>query len=272
MLFVFFLISYVLGRNHHHLFWSWLWCLFHRSPQQSLFVGQQGSSLTQRRNGNGSRWIFSHCLCCLERIAQTAQNARYFRSKLLLLGCVGWNSVYPSSTLYGRSQPRSLSNWHCFCRYVYHHSCISTGFEFFFLFVRCSHSLQIFAMLADKVGKVPMIAVGSLLLSGSMLILPRATSFEELMLAIIPMALGSTVLSQVPQAYLGDIARPHERSQSVSFFRTIGDLGFLAGATFSGVASQLSSIPLTMEMNTTFVCAGLFWFLLRRKLGKGLPK
>ena len=100
-----------------------------------------------------------------------------------------------------------------------------------------------------------------------MVLIPTATSFETLLVALVPMAFGSTILSSVPMAILGDVVQPHERPQAISFLRFMGDIGFLLGAGFSGIiSSQLSSLETTMQANSIFIAAGIGLFFLRRNV------
>lgn len=123
---------------------------------------------------------------------------------------------------------------------------------------------QPFAWLADRVGKLPMLAVGSSLLMSSMMFIPKADSFESLLISLVPMALGSTILSAVPVSFISDIVGPVYRSQAISLLRTIGDVGFLIGAAFSGIMCQLTSIGTTMQSNASFIAAGILMFFIRQ--------
>jgi MFS family permease len=117
------------------------------------------------------------------------------------------------------------------------------------------------AYLADKWGKEKCIALGLGVLGGSMIGLPvAATSFESLLLMLAPIALGSTCLSAVPAALVGDIVEPSQRSQALALLRTAGDVGLLVGAIFSGMVSSASSLGLTMEVNGALLLAsGAVW-------------
>ena len=87
-----------------------------------------------------------------------------------------------------------------------------------------------------------------------------ATSFESLLLMLAPIALGSTCLSAVPAALVGDIVEPSQRSQALALLRTAGDVGLLVGAIFSGMVSSASSLGLTMEVNGALLLAsGAVW-------------
>ena len=95
------------------------------------------------------------------------------------------------------------------------------------------------AYLADVYGKVPSLLVGTGLISMSFAIIPAMNSFEGLLFAMGPLALGSTFLSSVPTAYLSDLVPEHKRSQALALLRTAGDVGLLSGAVCSGLVSEV---------------------------------
>lgn len=117
------------------------------------------------------------------------------------------------------------------------------------------------AYLADTWGKEKMIALGLGVLGSSMVLMPAATNFESLLCLLTPIALGSTVLSAVPAAMVGDIIEPSKRSQALALLRTAGDLGLLLGAIGSGFAAgSLTSIETTMEFNgVLLMCSSAIW-------------
>jgi len=140
------------------------------------------------------------------------------------------------------------------------------GFSFAAMSVVTVLAAQPFAFIADKYGTKRMLVFGSLLLSSSMVVLANAHSFQTLLMALVPMAMGSTILSSLPLAFLSDIVKEHERPQAISLLRFVGDVGFLMGATFSGMLSQFTSIGLTLQSNTIFILSGITVFFIRRKL------
>ena len=120
-----------------------------------------------------------------------------------------------------------------------------------------------FASLADRYGKGQLLILGSGLLSVSLIALSHATDFYSLLGALVPLSMGSTILSSVPLALLSDIVKAKERPQAISLLRFVGDVGFLIGVSFAGVMSQITSLELTLQFNTTFIMAGICIFLLR---------
>ena len=123
------------------------------------------------------------------------------------------------------------------------------GFCFAFSSTMSVLASQPAAYLADKWGKDRMIATGMGILGMSFLAMPYAQSFEYLMACLAPVSFGSTILSAVPTAYMGDLVSSKERPQALAFLRTAGDVGLLIGAISSGILSDFSSIGSAIQAN-----------------------
>jgi MFS family permease len=119
------------------------------------------------------------------------------------------------------------------------------------------------AHLADKYGKVPCVVLGSGLLSMSMVLIPQTSSFEHLLVALTPLALGSTILSAVPSAYMQDLCEPEDRAQGLALLRTAGDVGLLTGSIFSGIMSEVVGMSSMMACNAGFLAAAMAWYSAR---------
>ncbi len=116
------------------------------------------------------------------------------------------------------------------------------------------------AKVADKMGKIPVILASCGLVSLSMLALPYATSLNELLASLIPLALGSTSISSVTQARMSDLATASNRAQALSLLRTAGDCGIISGALLSIVPSDWFSVPAAIEVNGYIMMTGLALF------------
>eukprot|EP00554_Chaetoceros_debilis_P012582 CAMPEP_0194115640 /NCGR_PEP_ID=MMETSP0150-20130528/24220_1 /TAXON_ID=122233 /ORGANISM="Chaetoceros debilis, Strain MM31A-1" /LENGTH=631 /DNA_ID=CAMNT_0038806175 /DNA_START=21 /DNA_END=1912 /DNA_ORIENTATION=+ len=95
------------------------------------------------------------------------------------------------------------------------------------------------ASLVDRMGKVPGIVTGCGLLSASMFALPFCSEIEYVAGTLGIWALGSTMLSTAPTAYISDHVQEKERAQAIALLRTAGDIGFLFGASSTGAVSDL---------------------------------
>jgi len=139
------------------------------------------------------------------------------------------------------------------------------GLTFACMSVTSVASSQPSAMMADKIGKRPAILTGLALMSTSMFLLPYSSSFESLLLALVPLSIGSTFLSSVPTALVGDLSSPENRSQALALLRTAGDVGLLVGAVSSGVISDLTSISSTVSGNGALLCGATFLYSMAWK-------
>ena len=107
---------------------------------------------------------------------------------------------------------------------------------------------QPLATLCDKYDKVYVSCGGCLLLASSCLSIPMMSSFYELLAALVPLAVGSTIINTAPTAHMANICAERDRSQAVSLLRTVGDIGFLGGASTAGLFAGLSSVESAMML------------------------
>ncbi len=108
---------------------------------------------------------------------------------------------------------------------------------------------QPLAFLSDKYDKIYVSCTGSLLLATSCLLMPMTSSFYELLAAVVPLAIGTTIFSTAPPSHMANIAPEQDRSQALSLLRTVGDVGFLVGASAAGILAGACSVESTMLMN-----------------------
>ena len=133
------------------------------------------------------------------------------------------------------------------------------------------------AAVADKYGKVPSMLAGTSLLTMAFASIPFASTFEGLMLAGAPLALGGTILSSVPTAHMSDLTSNEDRAQALALLRTAGDVGLLTGAMGSGLLSEVYGMGHTMQGNAVLLGSALSWFAVRhymrpREEGEGAKK
>ena len=122
------------------------------------------------------------------------------------------------------------------------------------------------AGLIDKVGKVPGIVMGCSLLSASMFALPYCTDMKEVAGTLVFWALGSTMLSTAPTAYISDIVRDDQRAQAIALLRTAGDVGFLVGASSTGAVADLFDMDVAVHSSASLLLTATGWFAFRRYL------
>lgn len=119
------------------------------------------------------------------------------------------------------------------------------------------------AFLADRYGKVPNILLGCGLISTSILTLPYASTLPEMVLVLVPLALGSTALNASPIALVADLVSAEKKGHAMTLLRTMGDLGLLVGASCSGLVAQHAGIDWALQLNGCVVVGSMAWFALR---------
>jgi len=132
-------------------------------------------------------------------------------------------------------------------------------------------SVQVFgnlptAKLMDKIGKVPGIVAGCTLLSAAMFALPFCTEMREVAATLGFWALGSTMLSTAPIAYISDNVRDDQRAQALALLRTVGDVGFVVGASSTGAVADLFNMDVAVHSSATLLITATGWFAARRWL------
>jgi len=122
--------------------------------------------------------------------------------------------------------------------------------------------------LVDSIGKVPAIAGGCGVIASSMTILPLCTDNWPLFVGTLGFwALGSSMLSTAPLAYISDSVDEDQRAQAIAMLRTSGDVGFLFGSSCVGALADMSgSIEVAMQSSGGFLSAATFWFIVRQTM------
>lgn len=125
----------------------------------------------------------------------------------------------------------------------------------------------IFAQFADRMGKVPAMIGGCFLISASMAGLTFCTDTTQLAAALGTWAVGSSMLSTAPVAYISDKVSDSKRAQALALLRTWGDVGFLIGASSTGaLADWTGSLDVAMQSSSALLMMGTVWFATRQAI------
>jgi len=122
------------------------------------------------------------------------------------------------------------------------------GFCFASMAVTSVAMSQPLAYIADRYSKKYLMLVGCGLISSSSMLLPFASSVDSLMISLLPLALGSTIMQNVPTAYVVNICHEDDKVQATNLLRTLGDVGLIVGGTTSGVLAAV--LPLDAVIQT----------------------
>jgi MFS family permease len=123
----------------------------------------------------------------------------------------------------------------------------------------------IFASGADRFGKVPAMVAGCTLISTAMMALPSQLTHETTLAPCLAFwAAGSSMLSTAPVSYTSDIVKPSHRAQAIAMLRTGGDVGFLIGASMTGVLADLTGNLVAMQSSAAMLLSATSYFALRQ--------
>jgi MFS family permease len=124
----------------------------------------------------------------------------------------------------------------------------------------------VFAQVADRVGKAPAILAGCGLVSASMAGLSFCDDYTSLSFALGTWAVGSSMLSTAPVAYVSDKVTDAERAQALALLRTCGDVGFLVGAAGTGMLADYTGLDGAMQCSAGLLATATLWFSTRHNM------
>jgi MFS family permease len=150
----------------------------------------------------------------------------------------------------------------------FHFSSFEIGSCFAYSSIVSFIASQPIAYLSDKFGRLRTLLIGTSLVSGSILFIPMTESLTHLLINLTPLSIGMTALSASTPALITDLTKTEQRAQGMSLFRTSSDLGFLFGATFSGLVATYSSLGTAFVMDGGIILSGMMWFMLQNRLSK----
>lgn len=95
---------------------------------------------------------------------------------------------------------------------------------------------------ADRIGHVTTIVPTTVVGAFGVLMIANSTSPTEMTAALAVMAIGTSLAGPAIFALLGDLTTPAQRARAIGFYRSAGDLGFLAAPPIMGyVADEVST-------------------------------
>jgi MFS family permease len=151
-----------------------------------------------------------------------------------------------------------------------HLSASDIGWTFAFMAVTSVAASQPVAYLADRHGKINCMVGGCGLVASAMFLLPHADSYYTVLLATVPLALGSTTMSAPPLALISDMVTTEDRAQAQALLRTSGDVGLLVGATAGGLIADVYSIESAISGYGALLAGSTMCFAIRTIGLKGL--
>ena len=143
------------------------------------------------------------------------------------------------------------------------------GFTFITLSLVSLALAQPLAYLADNYDKNYMFVSGCILLGGSSVFVPYAATPEQLAMLMVPFAIGSTVMQNVPTAHVINICDAKDAPQAMSLLRTVGDIGLIGGAVASGLLASYSSVESVIQSQGSILFATLAYIGYQKYANSG---
>jgi MFS family permease len=114
--------------------------------------------------------------------------------------------------------------------------------------------------LSDLTGRKPLIVAGMLVqASGLGLLVAGGGAFEPAVAAAILLGLGTALVYPTLIAAVSDAVEPFERAPAIGVYRFWRDLGFVAGALFSGLVADALGAPQAIAAVTALTAASGAW-------------
>ncbi|MFC1968302.1 MFS transporter [Chloroflexota bacterium] len=128
--------------------------------------------------------------------------------------------------------------------------------------------------LSDRLGRKAVIIPGSLLTGLSLVMFAKSGNLLLFLASAALLGVGTGVAGPAPAAYAIDLASPMDYGAVLALYRTVTDLGFVAGPVLLGWIGDLYGLSASLLVNAALVLATGFLFVLARETvrqpGKGV--
>ena len=121
------------------------------------------------------------------------------------------------------------------------------------------------ARAADSIGRRNVILFSGVAAGVGAIIVSQTGSATGFVIGNIVLSLGTGTAGPAPAAYVADIAPPDIRGLAVAFYRSAGDIGFLAAPPVLGLLAEATSIPTALGVSGVLVAGAAVVFLLGTK-------
>ena len=115
---------------------------------------------------------------------------------------------------------------------------------------------------ADRIGHVTTIVPTALVGAVGVLMVAAATTPAAMTAALSVMAIGTSFAGPAIFALLGDLATPAQRARAIGFYRSAGDLGFLAAPPAMGYISDEVSSDAALVANAVVLASAAILLLV----------
>lgn len=126
------------------------------------------------------------------------------------------------------------------------------------------------AWISDNFGRKTTILPAVGLVSASLVMIPFATTQEQLMALVGLYAMGATLVNSTPSAFVADITHEENRGQALALLRSAGDGGLMVGASLFGAIAHTSSPAVAFGAAAVAVTAAGINFTRRGEIKKAV--
>jgi DHA1 family multidrug resistance protein-like MFS transporter len=116
-------------------------------------------------------------------------------------------------------------------------------------------ALYLSGLVSDRWGRTRAIVPGGVLTTLALAALPSATETATFLLWAACLGLGIGIAGPAPAAYIADLAPPHRLGRTMGLYRTIADLGLMAGPVLLGWISEHRNYRAGFAANAAAVAA-----------------
>jgi len=107
--------------------------------------------------------------------------------------------------------------------------------------------------LSDKLGRKIIIVSGGIITVLALILFTQSYSYHLVLLSAIVLGVGRGFSGPITSAYVADIASPQDYEHTIALYRTISDIGFVAGPILLGWLKDIRGLDFPF-----FLSAGLF--------------
>ena len=146
-------------------------------------------------------------------------------------------------------------------REVVHLTASQIGYTLFTVNALNVATIYFSGMLADRIGRKPVIAPATLIGGAGIALFAFSHSFEMFLLSAALWGFGSGISGPAPAAYVADLAPEQVRARVFGFFRSVSDAGYIVGPiVLAALADRYGyEVPMLVTAALIMAAGALFW-------------
>jgi len=114
--------------------------------------------------------------------------------------------------------------------------------------------------LSDKLGRKTIIVSGGIISALALILFTQSYSYHLALLSAAVLGVGRGFSGPVTSAYVGDIASPQDYEHTIALYRTISDLGFVAGPILLGWLKDIRGLDFPFFLSAGLLLGAIILF------------